>query len=76
MTTITLKLTLDELTLLTSLAEDQLFRREFIDPKLPGHRPDIAQTTQAKALLGRLRLIVNPGQTKRTAPAKTPRHGV
>ena len=38
MTRITLKLSADELDLLSSLASDQLFRREFIDPKLPGYR--------------------------------------
>jgi hypothetical protein len=38
MTLITLKLTLEELELLTTLVSDQLFRREFIDPKMPGHK--------------------------------------
>ena len=35
MTLITIKLTINELELLTNLASDQLFRREFIDPKMP-----------------------------------------
>ena len=35
---ITLKVTVKELELLTTLAPDQLFRKEFIDPKMPGYR--------------------------------------
>ena len=34
----TLKLTLEELKLLATLASDQLFRRQFIDPKMPGYK--------------------------------------
>src|SRR6516162_7735933 len=30
--------TLEELRLLASLASDQLFRRQFIDPKMPGYK--------------------------------------
>ncbi len=54
MTFVTLKLTMNELELLTSLAADQLFRREFIDPKMPGHRADSAQLSLGKSLLARL----------------------
>jgi hypothetical protein len=32
--------TVDELRLLASLASDQLFRRQFIDPKMPGYKGD------------------------------------
>ncbi len=53
-----LELTLEELTLLTSLASDQLFRREFIDPKMPGYRADPAELQLGKALVGRLRLMI------------------
>ncbi|HUK41963.1 MAG TPA: hypothetical protein VLX11_12985 [Candidatus Acidoferrales bacterium] len=38
MTLITVKLSIEELVLLTTLASDQLFRREFIDPKMPGYK--------------------------------------
>ena len=37
MTSINIKLTTEEAELLSNLASDQLFRREFIDPKIPGH---------------------------------------
>jgi hypothetical protein len=30
--------TVEELRLLASLASDQLFRRQFIDPRMPGHK--------------------------------------
>jgi len=43
MTFITVRLTDQELGLLTSLAADQLFRREFIDPKMPGYRSNPAE---------------------------------
>ncbi len=39
MTLITLKLTIEELELLTTLAADQIFRREFIDPRMPAIEP-------------------------------------
>jgi hypothetical protein len=57
---ITLKLTIDELKLLTSLAADQLFRREFIDPKMPGYKSDSVELGTAKALVGRLRILSSP----------------
>ena len=63
---ITLKLTVEELRLLTSLAADQLFRKEFIDPRMPGHRSDFDQLNLGKALVGRLRPMVDAGYAKRT----------
>lgn len=54
MTTYTLKISADELDLLKSLTADQLFRREFIDPKMPGHRRDTTQLSLGKAILQRL----------------------
>jgi hypothetical protein len=57
---ITLKVTAEELKLLTSLASDQLFRKEFIDPKIPGYRSDPAELSLGKALVGRLRLMQDP----------------
>lgn len=56
MSTITLKLTGQELGLLTSLAADQLFRREFIDPKMPGYRCNPGDLSLGKKLVERLRL--------------------
>jgi hypothetical protein len=61
MTLITLKLTIEELELLTSLASDQLFRREFIDPRMPGYRANSKEMALGKALVGRLRLMVSEG---------------
>ena len=43
MTVITLKLTPEELDLLTALASDQLFRRQYIEPRLPGYKHDPAE---------------------------------
>jgi hypothetical protein len=57
---ITLRVTADELNLLISLASDQLFRREFIDPKMPGHKFNPAEMRLAKALMGRLKLLADP----------------
>jgi len=57
MAQITLKLTEQELGLLTTLASDQLFRREFIDPKMPGNNP--AEISLGKKLVERLRLVAD-----------------
>jgi len=54
---ITLKLTMEELKLLTTLAADQLFRKEFIDSKIPGYRSNPAEVSTGKALVGRLRIM-------------------
>lgn len=61
MTFITVKLTTEELALLATLASDQLFRREFIDPKMPGFRSNSAEVSMGKALVVRLRSILDPG---------------
>lgn len=70
MTLITLKLTAPELLLLTTLASDQLFRREFIDTKMPGHRANPAETRLGKALVHRLRCLVDRGYARRALPPK------
>jgi hypothetical protein len=57
MTTISVKFTTQELELLSSLASDQLFRREFIDPKMPGYKSNPADVTLGKHLVERLRLV-------------------
>jgi hypothetical protein len=62
-----LKLTLEELKLLATLASDQLFRRQFIDPKMPGYRTNPAEISLGKALVARLRLILDED-----APRKIP----
>jgi hypothetical protein len=55
---ISVELTVTELELLTTLAADQLFRREFIDPKMPGYKPDNGQIDLSKTLLARLRSVI------------------
>jgi hypothetical protein len=60
MSLITLKLSEKELELLTSLASDQLFRREFLDPRIPGYKFNAADLSLGKKLLERLRLTANP----------------
>jgi hypothetical protein len=59
MTLINVKLTLKELDLLTSLASDQLFRREFIDPKMPGYRSNPAEVSLGKKMVERLRSVAD-----------------
>ena len=54
-TAFAVKFTPVELRLLTALAGDQLFRREFIDPKMPGHRADPEGLRIGKELVERLR---------------------
>ena len=66
----TLKLTLEELELLAKLASDQLFRKEFIDPKMPGYRSNSRDMSLAKSLVGRLRLMLEEGSPKRTPPPR------
>lgn len=57
MTLITVKLTAREVELLAALASDQLFRREFIDPKMPGYRCNPEDLGLGKKLVERLRLM-------------------
>src|SRR5262245_61960428 len=68
MTSVTVNLTIEELSLLTSLAADQLFRREFIEPKMPGYKGNSAELSLGKALVARLRSIVDPGYGKKPTP--------
>ena len=67
---VTLKLTVKELELLTTLAADQLFRKEFIDPKMPGYRSNPEEMNLSKTLVGRLRKMVDPSCAKRAPPPR------
>ena len=67
---LTLELTLEELKLLASLASDQLFRKEFIDPRMPGHQPNPAEVNLGKTLVGRLRVMVAESSPKKGFPAR------
>lgn len=55
MTRVAVKFTIKELELLATLASDQLFRREFIDPKMPGQRVNTDELSLGKTLVSRLR---------------------
>jgi hypothetical protein len=59
MTRIIVKMTARESDLLCSLAEDQLFRREFIDMRLPGGKSNAAELSLGKTLVERLRVITD-----------------
>jgi len=59
MTRITVKFTAKELDLLSSLASDQLFRREFIDSRMPGYKSNAGDVTLGKKLVERLRLLTD-----------------
>lgn len=58
MKNIKVELSLDELLLLTTLVSDQLFRNEFIDPKMPGYKGDPADLAMGKEVLARLKAII------------------
>lgn len=72
MTQFTMKLTAQELELLSSLASDQLFRREFIDPRMPGFKSDPAELSLGKKLVERLRVMTDKSKgisfPRRNAP--------
>jgi hypothetical protein len=61
MKSINFAVTVEELTLLASLASDQLFRRQFIDPRMPGYKGSPEEVARGKALVGRMRLIIDDG---------------
>ena len=58
MKNIKIEVTVQELLLVTTLMSDQLFRREFIDPKMPGYKGDPAELAMGKDLVLRLRGMV------------------
>jgi hypothetical protein len=63
-----LKLTTEEVRLLATLVSDQLFRRQYIDPKIPGYRTNPDEINLGKSLVVRLRLILDEN-TPREAPS-------
>jgi hypothetical protein len=58
-TLVTVKFRATELELLTTLASDQLFRREFIDPRLPGYKFNPVELDLGKKLVERLRVMTD-----------------
>jgi hypothetical protein len=67
-TRITVKFTAKELDLLSGLAADQLFRREFIDSRIPGFKSNPADISLGKQLVCRLRLVTD--RAARSSPAR------
>src|SRR5690348_1358707 len=72
MKNIKVEVTLPELLLVTTLMSDQLFRREFIDPKMPGYKADPAELAMGKELVLRLKSMVR--QASGSAAASASRH--
>jgi len=77
---IKLELTVEELLLITSLAADQLFRKEFIDRRMPGYKADPAESAMGEDLVVRLRSLIrqasesSTGSVSRRAPSHLPRN--
>ena len=69
MTHLNVKLRPRELELLASLAQDQLFRREFIDSRIPGSQLNRAEINEGKALMAKLQTILDSVSGKRTDSA-------
>ncbi len=69
---ISLEFTPEELGLLTTMASDQLFRKQFIDSKMPGFKPNREELDVCKNLVGRLRSVVDEQRTKSTTTATAP----
>ena len=61
------KVTVEELRLLASLASDQLFRRQFIDPRMPGYKGSPEDVELGKALVGRMHLLIDESARHPTA---------
>jgi hypothetical protein len=61
---VTLEFTPEELGALTAMASDQLFRKQFIDPKMPGFIPNHDELDLCKSVVGRLRSAVEDGRVK------------
>ena len=63
---LTLELTAEELSALTDMASNQLFRKQFIDPKMPGFVPNHEELGLCKNLVGRLRSALDVQRGKIT----------
>ena len=65
---LTLELTPEELSALTDMASNQLFRKQFIDPKMPGFVLNQEELGLCKNLVGRLRSAVDSQRGKIEPP--------
>lgn len=70
---VTLEFTPEELGVLTAMASDQLFRKQFIDPKMPGFIPNHEELDLCKSVVGRLRSAVEEGRVKPITQAPVPK---
>ena len=68
MKNIKIEVTQQELSLLVTLMSDQLFRREFIDPKMPGYKGNPAELALAKDLIARLRSSIKEAAGSPSVP--------
>jgi len=76
MKNINVEVTVEELLLVTTLISDQLFRREFIDPKMPGYKGDPAELAMGKELVLRLKSMIREaaGAPPLPEPRRAPSH--
>jgi hypothetical protein len=65
---LTIEFTVEELSALTDMASNQLFRKQFIDPKMPGFVPNNEELGLCKNLVGRLRTAVDSHKGKPATP--------
>jgi hypothetical protein len=64
-------MTVEELRLLASLASDQLFRRRFIDPKMPGYKGSREDLDLGQSMVGRMQALL--GEARNTTGVLAPR---
>ena len=71
------EVTQQELLLLITLMSDQLFRREFIDPKMPGYKGDPAELAMGKELVLRLKSLIRQASESpnESMSNRDPNHG-
>jgi len=69
MKNIKIEMTQQELVLAITLMSDQLFRREFIDPKMPGYKGDPAEVAMGKELVLRLKSAIRLAADSPAEPA-------
>ena len=56
---IKLELNSDELKALTTMADNQMFRMRFIDPKMPGHKFDPDSFRASQSVIGMLHVALD-----------------
>ena len=66
-------LSADELQAVIKLAEDQIFRVKFIDPKMPGHKKNAEELHAAESALGVLKQAL-PKQFGMRTPTESDVH--